>query len=96
MPKEDKIKYGLWEDGKRTKWFNEQEVRAVSEGADYTSMFQQQDSAMMVSQDATFSKPYDFNDKLDDLKKRVALLHFKRGSSSAQKGASPDRAAPTQ
>ena len=25
-PKENKMKYGLWEDGKRIEWFNEEQV----------------------------------------------------------------------
>lgn len=31
----------------------------------------------MVEPNATFNKPYDFDDKLDDMKRRIALLNVK-------------------
>lgn len=30
VPKDHKVKYGVWEDGKRIEWFNESEVAAIN------------------------------------------------------------------
>jgi hypothetical protein len=30
IPKEGKVKYGLWEDGKRIEWFNEPDVNSIN------------------------------------------------------------------
>jgi len=36
--KEQKVKYGLWEDGKRIEWYSEDEVIAVNQHKfDYTT-----------------------------------------------------------
>ena len=73
MPKENKVKYGLWEDGKRIEWFNEGEVTAInSHRLDYTSYFHQTDSHEMVDRGASFSKPNGFEDKLSEIKRRIA------------------------
>jgi hypothetical protein len=40
VPKDEKIKAGLWEDGKRIEWFNEAQVGAInSNQLDYSSFF---------------------------------------------------------
>ncbi len=40
VPRENKVKYGLWEDGKRIEWFNEAEVNAINtQKLDYTTYF---------------------------------------------------------
>jgi len=39
VPKKDdnRVKFGLWEDGKRIEWFNEEQVYAINnQGLDYT------------------------------------------------------------
>ena len=30
VPKEGKVKYGLWEDGKRIEWFNEEDIADIN------------------------------------------------------------------
>ncbi len=45
VPREDKVKYGLWEDGKRIEWFDDKNVTLInSKELDYTSYFKQQGS----------------------------------------------------
>ena len=40
IKKENKLKYGLWEDGRRKEWFNEEQVRAINRHEmDYTTFF---------------------------------------------------------
>ena len=40
VPKDNKLKYGLWEDGKRIEWFNESDVDLINrKSLDYTNYF---------------------------------------------------------
>ena len=41
-------------------------------GLDYTQFFKLIDSAEMVEPDANFDKPFYFDDKLNDVKRRIA------------------------
>ncbi len=55
VPKEDKLKYGLWEDGKRIEWFDENEVFMInSNKLDYTSYFKQIGSDGTIDKGSTF------------------------------------------
>jgi hypothetical protein len=45
VPKDDKTKNGLWEDGKRIEWFTEDQVSRINNySEDYTKFFNQSDS----------------------------------------------------
>ena len=84
VPKEEKLKYGLWEDGKRIEWFSEQEVKQINQHKmDYMSYFNQVESHEMVVKNATFSRPYNFDDKLDEIKRKIAQLRAKAGLSQS-------------
>lgn len=72
MPKDEKIKFGLWEDGKRIEWFDQQQVQAINMGEDYTHFFHNTESETMIERDACFRKPYYFDDKLSEVKKKIA------------------------
>ena len=40
VPKDEKKKFGLWEDGKRIEWFDEGKIEAINSGKfDYTTLF---------------------------------------------------------
>jgi len=40
VPKDEKKKFGLWEDGKRIEWFDEGKIEAINSGRfDYTTLF---------------------------------------------------------
>jgi hypothetical protein len=40
VPKDNKVKYGLWEDGKRIEWFSEEEIAKINQRRlDYTKCF---------------------------------------------------------
>lgn len=78
MPKDEKIKSGLWEDGKRIEWFNETQVSAInSNQLDYSSFFHQTDSERMVEPHAKFRKPNFFDERLSDVKRKIAKLNVK-------------------
>jgi hypothetical protein len=75
VPKENKIKYGLWEDGKRIEWFNEEDVSDINlRKYDYKKFFQMANSSEMVMKDATMSRPNKFDDKLNDVSLKVQDL----------------------
>ncbi|CDW71402.1 UNKNOWN [Stylonychia lemnae] len=84
VPKEDKVKYGLWEDGKRIEWFSETDVQMINQRKkDYTEYFKQADSAEMVAQNASFRRPPRFDDKLSEIKIKIAKL---RSATSGYSG----------
>ena len=67
------MKFGLWEDGKRIEWFDESQVQQINKKTlDYTQYFNTGGSAEMVEPNAVFSKPIGFEDKLNDIKKKIA------------------------
>jgi hypothetical protein len=73
VPKDNKVKYGLWEDGKRIEWFNETHVQAINnESLEYSSFFHQTDSERMVDSGAGFRKPMHFEERLGEVKRRIA------------------------
>ena len=76
MPSEAKVKHGLWENGKRIKWFSEEEVEQIKKGElDYRSFF-----ALASSRDkeGSSSKPFqapdDFHDRLEAVESRLNNL----------------------
>ena len=53
--KESKVKFGLWEDGKRTEWFNEEEVKAINlHKLDYSTYFINNESIESADKNAAF------------------------------------------
>ena len=65
VPNEDREKYGLWEDGKRIEWFEQEVVRGINERVvNYTEFFAQPESAELVQRLATFSKPKGFDKQI--------------------------------
>ena len=84
-PEEEKVKYGLWEDGKRIEWFNEPDVNAINQRTlDYTQFFNQADSAEMVAPDATFRRPSGFDNKLSDINRKIETLRNKTQNRMTQ------------
>ena len=83
VPKDEKVKYGLWEDGRRTEWFSEADVNLINQRRlDYSQFFHQADSAEMVMADAMFRRPNGFDDKLSDIKRKIAILRNKARSTT--------------
>lgn len=67
------MKYGLWEDGKRIEWFSEAEMHSInSQKLDYGTYFHQQDSHEMIDRGCTFSRPNGLEDRLTEIKRKVA------------------------
>ena len=78
VPKDNKTKHGLWEDGKRIEWFDEIQVNAINNfQLNYTTFFRQDESDQMVDSFATFDKPKGFENKLAEVKRRIASLQIK-------------------
>jgi hypothetical protein len=73
-PKKEKIKYGLWENGKRITWFDEQKIKLISQQTlDYTTFFTEPESANTMRPNCTFSKPHDFDQKLNAIKRKLKV-----------------------
>ena len=73
-PKKVKTKYGLWENGKRVKWFDEQTIKLISQMTyDYTTEFIEQESGKNVKPNCTFSKPTNFDEKLNKIKRQLKV-----------------------
>ena len=87
VPKENKVKYGLWEDGKRIEWFTEEDVQKInSRQMDYSQFFNQADSHEMVTREASFSRPGNFDDRLSEIKRKIAQLRGKSPQSTLNGG----------
>lgn len=64
------IKYGLWEHGKRVKWFDEQAVILINQNRfDYSGLFTAEESAKPVKPNATFFKPQNYDDQMHQVKR---------------------------
>lgn len=70
------IKYGLWEDGKRIKWFDHHsEIEAINKGAlDYTIYFENKNSPFMTDPRANFLKNHMVEEKISMVKYRIAEI----------------------
>lgn len=72
---ENKTKYGLWENGKRIKWFTDAEVQLINEhNYDYPQLFKELSSVSSIDAEATFELPKDFNKRLMKLDSDVTVL----------------------
>lgn len=66
------MKYGLWEGGKRVKWFDEQSIKLINQQTlDYTTFFSEEQSSNHVKPNATFTPPHDFESKLSNIKRKL-------------------------
>ena len=75
VPKEGKIKYGLWEDGKRIEWFNEEDISDINlRKYDYKKFFQMANSSEMVMKDANLSRPVKLDEKLNEVRLKIQDL----------------------
>ncbi len=71
------MKYGLWEQGKRVMWFDEQTIKLINQMTfDYSTKFTQQESALGVLPNSTFLKPDRFDQNIARIKKDLKLNSF--------------------
>ena len=75
VPKDEKVKYGLWEDGKRIEWFNDNDVADIQRKKyDYTRIFNAPESQYMIIPNSTFNKPDNFDQKMKEISHRIKKL----------------------
>jgi hypothetical protein len=68
------VKYGLWENGKRIRWFDEQTIKLISQRTvDYTTFFTEPESINSVRPNSGFNQPSDFNQKLQSIKRQLKV-----------------------
>jgi len=71
------IKYGLWEGGKRVKWFDEPAVVLINQGRfDVSGSFNDPKSAQALKPNCSFKKPAGFDDALQQVR-HVLNITFK-------------------
>ena len=69
------MKYGLWEDGKRIEWFDEQMAQSIMKGKEsYKKFFKREESFNFVNEAQTFNKPHYFDNKLTQVIKKFGLM----------------------
>lgn len=69
VPKDEKVKFGLWEDGKRIEWFSEEQTQEINQGSkSYLNIFHVEESANMVDEHALLMMPSNFNESLEQVK----------------------------
>ena len=82
VPKDNKLKYGLWEHGKRIEWFNETQVQDINNGQmNYATFFHEADSERMVEPGASFLKPGQFEERLVEVSRRIEELSLRAQQS---------------
>jgi hypothetical protein len=68
------VRNGLWENGKRLKWYDEQETQSVAQGKiEYRRDFVEPASADVFPKLVNFAKPVDFNRKLKEVKTKLNI-----------------------
>ena len=73
-PTKNKLRYGLWEFGKRVTWFDENEKLQIERGLmRYEEKFASVDSGNFVVDNATFAKPPTFDKELTAIKSKFKL-----------------------
>lgn len=71
---EEQLKYGLWEDGKRVKWFSYEEVALIKKGKlDYTE-FYNNPHAHSLDTMVGFEPQEDFIERINFVKRRIAEI----------------------
>lgn len=72
IPQEQKERYGLWEDGKRIEWFEEDKIQRINtHEEDYRIYFRKDDSANHCDEYATFQKPVRFHKKIESVINKI-------------------------
>ena len=71
------VKYGLWENGRRVKWFDEQAVMLINQSRFDVSVHftDKQSSSEALRPNATFLKPSQFDDSMAQVK-RILNVKF--------------------
>ena len=68
------MKYGLWENGKRVKWFDEQSIKLINQRTfDYTTSFTEEESANHARANSTFLKPEDLDFHINKIKRELRV-----------------------
>ena len=73
MPTEQNAKQGLWEDGKRIRWFDHEEASLIkNKQLDYTQYFTMANSGSWIDLSSdSFDPPNNFNERLESLKQDI-------------------------
>ena len=73
-PSKSKVKYGLWEHGKRITWFNSQTIHLINDHQyKYEQEFKEAQSKNYLTSKATFNRPEDFDKDIEAIKKLFRL-----------------------
>ena len=73
-PTKGKMKLGLWENGKRMRWFDENTVKLIEQRTvDYTTFFSEPESISNVRPNCTFNRPADFDSQLQFIKLQLRV-----------------------
>eukprot|EP00826_Nyctotherus_ovalis_P008004 TRINITY_DN12069_c0_g1_i10.p1 TRINITY_DN12069_c0_g1~~TRINITY_DN12069_c0_g1_i10.p1 ORF type:complete len:270 (-),score=34.57 TRINITY_DN12069_c0_g1_i10:163-972(-) len=69
------MKYGLWENGKRIRWFTQGEVEKIkAQAIDYTELFEQHKSKLEIPKGLDFDPPSDFEILIETVLKEFPEL----------------------
>ena len=71
-PSKQKVKYGLWERGKRINWYPEDTIFQINEGNyNYIQEFKDEQSSKVIEANASFQRPYDFDEQIKFIKNEL-------------------------
>lgn len=64
------LKFGLWEHGKRVRWFDDTEVQLINKKQlNFTSYFAEEESSKALRMNAVFTRPENYDRALAQVKK---------------------------
>jgi len=73
-PAKRSIRFGIWENGKRIRWFDKTETSQIAQGLkDFRTEFTEPESASVLPDHVTFEKPADFNRGMQEVKTRLNI-----------------------
>ena len=67
--KNNTVKYGIWDNGKRIKWFDEATVKEIQDGKyDYKHHFKDQEALEALLENCSFEKPDGWEENMDEVR----------------------------
>jgi hypothetical protein len=69
------LKFGLWENGKRVRWYDDKQQKDITAGTfDYRKDFSEPASAKAQPSLVTFKRPAEFDKKIKEIKVRLNVV----------------------
>jgi hypothetical protein len=66
-------KNGLWEDGRRIEWFEDDVIEKINRlEVDYKAFFKLEESSTLMAENLSFNRPDDFDEQMNEIKEKIS------------------------